>query len=57
MAAQGVELMSSSPLGPVEKVFNAVPSAPEQASEEVTEFRYAERHLPVWSFFLLALAI
>jgi hypothetical protein len=31
---------------------NVVPSAPEQAREQVSQFWYAEGHLGVWSFFL-----
>jgi hypothetical protein len=38
--------MVSSPLGPAQQVFNAVPSAPEQVSEQVAQFGHAERHLP-----------
>jgi hypothetical protein len=44
--------MMPSPLGPLEKMLNAVPSAPEKVSEQVAQFGHAERHLPVWSFFL-----
>jgi hypothetical protein len=31
-------------------MLNAVPSAPEKVSEQVSQFWYAERHLPAWSF-------
>jgi hypothetical protein len=47
-----MELMFSSPFGPVQQMFNAVPSAPEKVSKQVAQFGHAERHLPVWSFFL-----
>src|ERR1035437_10135344 len=47
-----MELMLSSPLGPVQQMLNAVPSSPEQVGEQVAQFRYAERQLPAWSFFL-----
>ena len=47
-----MELMLSSPLGPVQQMLNAVPSSPEQVGEQVAQFRYAERELPAWSFFL-----
>ena len=43
--------MMPSPLGPVEKMLNAVPSASEKVSEQVAQFRYAEPQLPAWSFF------
>src|ERR1017187_8774027 len=43
--------MIPSPLEPVQQMLNAVPSAPEQVNEQVAQFRYAERHLPAWSFF------
>lgn len=34
VAAQCKELMFSSPLGPVEKMFKAVPSSPQQVSDQ-----------------------
>jgi len=52
VVAQRMKLMSSSPLGPVEQMLNAVPSSPEQMREQVAQFGYAERHLPGGSFFL-----
>jgi len=51
VTAQRVELMVSSLFGPVQQMFNAVPSAPEKVSEEGAQFGHAERHLPNWSFF------
>ena len=39
-----------------EKMLKAVPSSPEQVCEQVAQFGYAERYLPVWSFFLRARA-
>ena len=47
-----MELALSSPLRPEQEMVNAVPSAPEQASEQMAQFRHAERDLSVWSFFL-----
>ena len=46
--------MMPSRLGLLEKMLNAVPSAPEKVSEQVAQFGYAERHLLAWSFFLPA---
>ena len=46
--------MISSPLRPVEKMLNAVPSAPEQVSEQMAQFRKAEQYLPVGSLFSLS---
>ena len=40
----------------MQQVFKTVPSAPQHSGEQVAQFRYAERNLPVWSFFLHALA-
>ena len=37
-------------------MFKAVPSAPQHSGEQVAQFRYAEPHLRVGSFFLRALA-
>jgi signal transduction histidine kinase len=34
-----MKLMLSSPSGPVQQMLNAVPSAPEQVSEQVAQFR------------------
>jgi hypothetical protein len=39
VTSKSVELMLPSPLGPVEKMLNAVPSSPEQVSEQVAQFR------------------
>jgi hypothetical protein len=36
---ESFELVLSSPLGPLQKMFNAVPSAPEQVSQQVAQFR------------------
>ncbi len=52
VAAECMELVSSSPARPVEQVFNAVPSSPQQVSEQVAQFGNAERHLAAGSFFL-----
>jgi hypothetical protein len=41
VAAKCMELMLSSPLGPVQQMLNAVPSSPEQVGEQVAQFRYA----------------
>jgi hypothetical protein len=39
VAAKSVELVLPSPLGPVEEMFNAVPSSPEKVREQVAQFR------------------
>jgi hypothetical protein len=44
--------MLSSPLGPVQQVFNAMPAAAEKVHEQVAQCGYAKRRLPAWSFFL-----
>ncbi len=41
VAAKSMELMLSSPLRPVQQVFNAVPTAPESMSEQMAQFGYA----------------
>jgi hypothetical protein len=39
VAAKGMELVPSSPSRPVQQMLNAVPSSPEQASEQMAQFR------------------
>ena len=48
-----MELVFPSPLGPVQQMVKAVPFSPEQLSEQMAQFRHAERHLAAKSFFSL----
>ena len=51
-----MELVLSSPFGPEQEMFNAVPSSPQHSREQMVQFRYAERNLAAGSFFLPVLA-
>ena len=47
------ELMPSPPLRPVQKMIQTEPAAAQDDSEQMPDFRYAERDLPLRSFYLL----
>ena len=53
MTTKGMELVVPSLSGPMQQMFNAVPFSPEQLSEQIAQFRNAERHLAAGSFFSL----